>query len=322
MSAQASVQTAQPQTSTAATLAANSSQTLPASQPVATTTASGTTHIIQSGESLYTIARKYGVTTDSIVHANGMSSPDKIQVGQIIKIPGSTTSGEHIEDSSVPKIAAAPTPSAQTQSASSASRLEVASVSKTQVNPETVTPAAPLDRETETASVRSSVPTSSSSSVPQTRTEETQTRVSSVAQPAVPTAQAAQTQTQAQSGTDAGGFKWPLKGSVVTSFASSRTGINIAAQEGAAVRAAGAGDVIYVGNAVEGYGNLVLIRHDNGYVSAYAHLKDVTVSKGAHVSAGETIGSAGMTGGLKTPQLHFELRQGATPVDPVPMLAG
>jgi murein DD-endopeptidase MepM/ murein hydrolase activator NlpD len=118
-------------------------------------------------------------------------------------------------------------------------------------------------------------------------------------------------------------FRWPVSGKVITDFSSSRgTGINIAAPEGAPIKAAENGTVIYVGSGVEGYGNLVLIRHANGYVSAYAYLKDMSVQKGQTVGRGDVIGSAGTTGAAQTPQLHFELRKGATPVDPVPLLAG
>lgn len=117
-------------------------------------------------------------------------------------------------------------------------------------------------------------------------------------------------------------FRWPVSGRVITDFGNSKgTGINIEAPEGAAIRAAENGQVIYVGSGVEGYGNLILIRHPNGYVSAYAHLKDMSVGKGDVVSRGDNIGSAGTTGGVSRPQLHFELRKGATPVDPVPLLA-
>ena len=118
-------------------------------------------------------------------------------------------------------------------------------------------------------------------------------------------------------------FRWPLSGKVIVDFAASKgTGINIAAPEGTPVKAAENGTVIYVGSGVEGYGNLILIRHANGYVSAYANLKDMDVQKGAVVSRGDTIGSTGATGAVSSPQLHFELRKGATPVDPVPLLAG
>ena len=87
------------------------------------------------------------------------------------------------------------------------------------------------------------------------------------------------------------------------------------------VLAAENGQVIYAGSGVEGYGNLILIRHPNGYVSAYAHLKDMNVAKGTVVNRGDNIGTAGKTGGVAKSQLHFELRKGATPVDPIPLLA-
>jgi murein DD-endopeptidase MepM/ murein hydrolase activator NlpD len=109
---------------------------------------------------------------------------------------------------------------------------------------------------------------------------------------------------------------------VITDFAASRgTGINIDVPEGSTVKAAENGTVIYVGSGVEGYGNLILIRHPNGYVSAYAHLNGMSVAKGATVSRGDSIGTVGMSGSVSKPQLHFELRKGATPVDPVPLLA-
>jgi murein DD-endopeptidase MepM/ murein hydrolase activator NlpD len=117
-------------------------------------------------------------------------------------------------------------------------------------------------------------------------------------------------------------FRWPISGRVITDFANSKgTGINIEAPEGAAVRAAENGQVIYAGSGVEGYGNLILIRHPNGYVSAYAHLQQMNVAKGTVVNRGDNIGTAGKTGSVSKPQLHFELRKGATPVDPIPLLA-
>jgi murein DD-endopeptidase MepM/ murein hydrolase activator NlpD len=118
-------------------------------------------------------------------------------------------------------------------------------------------------------------------------------------------------------------FRWPVTGKILVNFAASNdTGINIAAPLGAPVKATENGTVIYVGNGVEGYGNLILIRHGNGYVSAYANLKDTSVAKGTVVARGDTIGTVGETGSVSSPQLHFELRKGATPVNPVPLLAG
>ncbi len=86
------------------------------------------------------------------------------------------------------------------------------------------------------------------------------------------------------------------------------------------LRAAEAGDVSYVGNELKSYGNLILIRHDNGFVTAYAHADGVIVKRGERVERGQVIGSAGDTGDVSEVQLHFELRHGTTPVDPTPYL--
>ena len=94
-------------------------------------------------------------------------------------------------------------------------------------------------------------------------------------------------------------------------------GINIAAPLGTPVRAIDAGAVAYAGNELKGYGNLVLVRHANGWISAYAHLDDeLLVKKGDTVAAGQVIAKVGDTGGVGEPQLHFELRRGKKPVDP------
>lgn len=256
-----------------------------ASQPAAVTPTpnlvavpkDGYVHVIESGESLYTIARRYDVTAQSLIQANGLASPDKIFVGQQIVIPGR------------PDLLAKKGPAMPSSGGTAATTapVEVASI---QPNGGAPIAREALATETETTQVAATKP---------------------LQQPAVePTL----------SGADK--FRWPVSGRVITDFANSKgTGINIEAPEGAAIRAAENGQVIYVGNGVEGYGNLILIRHPNGYVSAYAHLKDTKVQKGDVVNRGDQIGSAGMTGSVSRPQLHFELRKGATPVDPVPLLA-
>lgn len=251
--------------------------TLPASPPALTVVpqTGGYYHTIESGESLYTIARRYDVTAQAIVQANNLGSPDKIYVGQRILIPGR---------SDLAAKPSAPTP-APVQVASTQPTVPAASATPAAVAPVTTTPT-----------------------------------------PAPVTAAPAPTTTVAaiepvMSGADK--FRWPASGKVIVDFgASKQTGINIEVPEGTAVRAAENGQVIYVGSGVEGYGNLVLIRHPNGYVSAYAHLKSISVQKGATVSRGDSIGLSGMTGSVSRPQLHFELRKGATPVDPIPLLAG
>ncbi len=120
-------------------------------------------------------------------------------------------------------------------------------------------------------------------------------------------------------------FLWPVKGRVISAFGQAagggrNDGINISAKLGTPVHAADAGTVSYVGNELKSYGNLVLIRHDNGYVTAYAHAERIDVQRGDRVARGQVIGSAGETGDVTEPQVHFELRLGTRPVDPTPYL--
>ena len=273
-----------PSPATLGSLPTNSSVPTIASTPTPAPSAAGGTfkHTIASGESLYTIARRYEVTTQAIVQANGLSSPDKIVVGQSVIIPGRAdllaTKAPTQVASATPAVA--PAPAQQTLPTATPNTLQQSAVAPAAAPAPQAAPAPAAPTQVATAPANEPV----------------------------------------ASGSDK--FRWPVSGRILTDFASSKgTGINIEASEGSAVKAAENGTVIYVGSGVEGYGNLVLIRHPNGYVSAYAHLGSMSVTKGANVARGDTIGAAGMTGSVTKPQLHFELRKGATPVDPVPLLA-
>ncbi len=120
-------------------------------------------------------------------------------------------------------------------------------------------------------------------------------------------------------------FRWPVKGRVISGYGSKpgglrNEGINIAVPEGTDVRAAEAGVVAYAGNELKGYGNLVLIRHEGGWVTAYAHNRDLFVKRGDTVKRGDVIAKAGQTGSVSSPQVHFEVRKGATAMDPMRFL--
>ncbi len=122
-------------------------------------------------------------------------------------------------------------------------------------------------------------------------------------------------------------FLWPAKGPILSDFGPKQNGlhndgINIAMPPNGPVRAAGDGVVSYAGNGLRGYGNLLLIRHEGGWVTAYAHNAELLVEKGATVARGQVIAKAGRSGGVSQDQLHFEIRQGAKAVDPKPLLVG
>ncbi len=118
-------------------------------------------------------------------------------------------------------------------------------------------------------------------------------------------------------------FRWPARGRIIQGFKSGgNDGINISVPAGTSVRAAESGTVVYSGDGLKGYGNLVLIKHPNGFVSAYGNNGELDVKRGEQVKRGQVIAKSGDTGNVNSPQLHFELRKGSTPVDPTSYLAG
>ena len=131
---------------------------------------------------------------------------------------------------------------------------------------------------------------------------------------------------QADAAPALGGMRWPVKGKIISEYGAKpnglkNEGINLAVPEGTGVRAAESGVVAYAGNELKGYGNLVLIRHEGGWVTAYAHAKELFVKRGDIVKRGDVIAKAGQTGSVSSPQLHFEVRKGATAMDPLKFLA-
>jgi murein DD-endopeptidase MepM/ murein hydrolase activator NlpD len=122
-------------------------------------------------------------------------------------------------------------------------------------------------------------------------------------------------------------FRWPVRGRVIAGFGPKpnglqNDGINLAVPEGTLIKAAEDGVIAYAGNELKGYGNLVLVRHSNGFVTAYAHASEILVKRGEQVKRGQVIARSGQTGNVNAPQLHFEIRKGANPVDPTQYLNG
>ena len=120
-------------------------------------------------------------------------------------------------------------------------------------------------------------------------------------------------------------FIWPVKGKLLSKYGKSKEGfyndgINIDSKKGTKVMSSQAGKVIYCGNEIPGYGNLILIKHSKNWITAYAHLNEVFTEKGKNVSKGEIIGSVGNTGNVRSPQLHFEIRKGKESVNPLKLL--
>jgi murein DD-endopeptidase MepM/ murein hydrolase activator NlpD len=128
-------------------------------------------------------------------------------------------------------------------------------------------------------------------------------------------------------------FIWPVHGEIINGFGSKglgvrNDGVDVRSQEGSTVHAAAPGEVVYAGNQIPGYGNLVLIQHADGWVTAYAHLSKMSVQMRQHVEQGQEVGLVGTSGGVSEPQLHFEVRykasagETARPIDPMLVLSG
>lgn len=133
---------------------------------------------------------------------------------------------------------------------------------------------------------------------------------------------------QAQSATPADAraldWRWPLEGEVIRRFSADgkrvSNGIHIAADEGSPVRAAAAGKVVYAGDGLRGYGNLVILRHDKRYLTAYGYNQELLVAEEEQVEAGQEVARVGQTGAAERPSLHFEVRRRADPIDPLAVL--
>jgi murein DD-endopeptidase MepM/ murein hydrolase activator NlpD len=120
-------------------------------------------------------------------------------------------------------------------------------------------------------------------------------------------------------------WQWPVQGQVIQKFGAQgngqgNEGITIAAAEGTPIHAAKAGEVAFIGTNVHDFGNMVILRHANGDMTSYAHARTICVHKGEQIAGGQVVGYVGTSGGAKSPQLHFAVREGDHAVDPLSKL--
>ncbi len=261
--------------------------------------------IVRSGQSVRGIAYANHVPASAIIAANRLRPPYKIEAGQRLLIPaGGAPPIEHAR--------AAP-PSVSPPSS--------APLAAAHPPPEII----PLDGPAPPGAARS--PQSAGAS-PAPVPDKAKSEPGSAAKAHAEAAVAA----HGGSGGDGaplphgGHFPWPVHGRVLAGYGvapggAHNDGINIAAPKGAPITAVDGGVVAYAGNELRGYGNLVLVKHPNGWISAYAHCEELLVKRGDKVRSGQVIAKVGATGGVSEPQLHFELRRGQRPVDPREFLA-
>lgn len=249
-------------------------QPAPAAGAVQTPSASST-HVVNRGETLMSLSRRYNVTLSQLAKANNLTPASKLAIGSKVVVPGGKPAS----------ATAAVQPAAEQKPAQVVAQAP-------QTKPATPEP----QQKARLASTTPDVP----ESAPAKATETTS---------ALPA------------------FRWPARGRVIAGYGAKTNGkqndgINVAVPEGTPVKAAEDGVVAYSGNELKDYGNLVLVRHSNGYVTAYAHASELMVKRGDTIKRGQIIAKSGQTGGVSSPQLHFEIRKGSSPVDPMQFLNG
>jgi murein DD-endopeptidase MepM/ murein hydrolase activator NlpD len=275
-------------------------------------------HVVAAGDTLNGIAALYGVDASSLARANDLEAPYAIRVGQALVLPAQA---ERASSSRPSYAVASVAPSRPRSGAEAAGQAELETTSESpEQSPRDRVSALPPPPPLPPPSVRAdaSAPTSPAHSGNRAA-HAIQPAAASISPPPLP-----QSSANASSGS---GFLWPVHGRVVSAFGTAdngthNDGINIAAPSGTSVLAAEAGVVAYAGNELRGYGNLVLLKHAGGYLTAYAHNSKLLVHKGESVSRGQPIARLGATGAVGEPQLHFEIRSGRNAVDPMSLLPG
>lgn len=249
------------------------------------------TYTVKAGDSLYAVARQNRVRLDDLQRYNGIADVRRVKPGVVLKIPG--VAGAALAEAP----ATGTPPSALTPPASAPVTAVVAPLGASPTGP-------------------SATPTILNAPRPADETRvaalETTTRTDMNAATAPPAS---------GSVAEAGRLRWPVRGRVIAGYGprtdgTHNDGINISVPMGTDIHAAENGSVAYAGSELKGYGNLILVRHDSGLVTAYAHASEIVVKRGDRVARGQVIGRAGKTGQVDQPQLHFEVRQGQKPVDP------
>jgi len=273
---------------------------------------------VRRGDTLSEIALRHGVPTRDIAQANGIRAPFTILVGQRLTVPGAPTHTVRRGESLSVIAGRYNLDTRELARANSILRPDRIYAGQQIVLPWGATGSRRSTSSTQVASI------SSPRAAARPRAERTTPAPRRVTPTPASSVSARDLAPPARSGR---GFMWPVDGQIVSGYGPKgdgqhNDGINIAVPEGTPVRAADSGVVIYAGNEVPGYGNLILIRHESGYVTAYAHNSRFTVGQGHVVDRGEIVALSGRTGRVSSPQVHFEVRRDAQAVNPSQFLAG
>jgi murein DD-endopeptidase MepM/ murein hydrolase activator NlpD len=317
----------------------------------------GTPVTLRAGETLETLSRRHGVPVAAIMQANNISNPALVHAGQHLVIPhlkgpavGLAAPQTHVAANAPtipsaapvgpPRAALAPSSVVHVVAAGEtlhsiarhygkpvlvlAKANNIAPDSRVKIGDRLVIPDVKSASEPLAAQLKHAE--APPAAAPQNLAAAESPHSARLASPAAPADEQSAVKTAEPAG-KLESFRWPVRGRVIAGFGPKpnglqNDGINVAVPEGTPVKAAEDGVVAYAGNELKGYGNLVLLRHANGFVTAYAHASEILVKKGDVVKRGQTIAKSGQTGSVTSPQLHFEIRKGSTPVDPAQYLSG
>jgi murein DD-endopeptidase MepM/ murein hydrolase activator NlpD len=311
----------------------------------------GTTIIVGTSDTLEILARRYNVSATAIMQANGYKGPRTLSPGQqlIIPHPAAVAAAPVLAAPAVKPVAvaAAAPPSVHVVNhgdtlLSIARRNHISVAELTRANH--LEPSARLSLGmklivpgAKTAAAPAAAPLAVATAQPIAAPAAPVTKLAAADTPqkarlaqAAPNAEEPAVESPVKAAEATGAlptFRWPVRGKVITAYGAkangkANDGINLAVPEGTPVKAADDGVVAYSGNELKGYGNLVLIRHANGYVTAYAHASELMVKRGDTIKRGQVIAKSGQSGEVQSPQLHFEIRKGSSPVDPLQFLNG
>lgn len=304
----------------------------PSATPPAPAEGKPGTYTVKPGDSPFIIARRHGLKVGELLALNDIKDPTKVRPGTVLKVSrGASPAPPPSPEQPAPPLSTATpraTPPAAKPKAEPVTKAEApaappASGTKPRIighaDPAPIKPEAP----TRIASADPKAP------LPGSPQEKPKTDEEKAEAPPPPAKEAKVATPEKGAGTpklsSAGRFRWPVKGKVIAKFGprsdgGHNDGINIAVPQGTDVMAAENGTVVYAGNELKGYGNLVLVRHENNYVTAYAHNDQILVRRNDKIRRGQVLAKAGKSGAVDQPQVHFEIRQGSKPVDPLPYL--
>lgn len=310
-------------------------------------------YIVQKGDSLYSISRMHNVDVSELTRLNNLSPPYAVQAGQPLRLPGASEgSGTMVASGGAVPLTPQGTPTGAPIGAPTGSPAGRGSVQTSELPPPGTAsssggisatalppPPKPGDAAEPAPAQAAQAPAGDTTYQPGQAPTMLRPPGSKPAPTPIPAPSAApapapqqevasapppKPEPKAEAATPPRGgarFLWPVKGKLISGFGPKpdglhNDGLNIAAPKGTAVVAADNGVVAYAGNELRGFGNLLLLKHSDGWITAYAHLDKIEVERGASVKRGQVIARVGQTGGVSSPQLHFELRKGSQAVDP------